>query len=133
MRERSWEWYVCAVAIAIIFALVAVLLLSEPTKADSTPTVDYAKGYARRTLGATQYRCLDHIAIRESHWNPLAHNRTSGAHGIGQALPWTKMRRFGPDAWHNPVTQVKWMTAYVHARYGSACNAWAFWQQHGWY
>ena len=120
-------------ALAFVLAVFFAGSAAGPVEAASTPTVAYAKGYARYTLGATQYACLDAIATRESHWNPLSHNRTSGAHGVGQALPWTKMRRFGPDAWHNPVTQVKWMTAYVHARYGSACNAWAFWQQHGWY
>ena len=105
----------------------------DPTAAPSrTPTVAEAKAYARKRLGAYQYRCLDAIATRESHWNPLAHNRSSGAHGIGQALPWTKMRRFGPDAYRNPVTQVRWMIVYVE-KYGSACGAWSFWQKHSWY
>jgi len=97
-----------------------------------TPTVAEAKAYARKRLGSWHYSCLDAIATRESHWNPLAHNRRSGAHGIGQALPWTKMRRFGPDAYRNPVTQVKWMIVYVE-KYGSACGAWSFWQRNGWY
>lgn len=105
----------------------------EPTTAPArTPTVAEAKAYARKRLGSWNYSCLDAIAMRESHWNPLAHNRSSGAHGIGQALPWTKMRRFGPDAYHNPVTQVRWMVAYVE-KYGGACGAWGFWQRHGYY
>lgn len=113
-------------------ALVA-LLAGHPTPAEAaTPTVAEAKAYATKRLGRHQFACLNSIVMRESHWNPLAHNRWSGAHGIGQALPWTKMRRFGPDAWSNPLTQVKWMIVYVN-KYGGACGAWTFWQQHGWY
>lgn len=105
-----------------------------PSPVVRTPTVAEAKAYARKRLGVRNYVCLDAIATRESGWRPLAHNRTSGAHGLGQALPWTKMRRFGPDAWANPVTQVKWMIAYVEGpRYRGACNAWAFWRVHRWY
>jgi hypothetical protein len=98
----------------------------------AAPTVAEAKAYAKKRLGAAQWQCFDAIARRESHWNPLAHNARSGAHGIGQAVPWTKMRRFGPDAYRNPLTQVKWMIAYVD-KYGGPCGAWAFWQQNHWY
>ena len=84
-------------------------------------------------LGATQFACLDQVAIRESHWNPYDRNRTSGAYGIGQALPASKMAPFGADYLTNPITQVRWMISYVTGRYGSACGAWAFWQAHRWY
>jgi hypothetical protein len=116
---------------ALLAALVMALSFAHPANAE-TPTVRDAKDYALHRLGRHQYVCLDAIATRESHWNPLSHNKTSGAHGIGQALPWTKMKRFGPDAYHNPMTQVTWMIAYVQ-KYGGACGAWSFWQTHGWY
>lgn len=97
------------------------------------PSVADAKAYALQRLGSTQFGCLNEIAIHESNWNPHDVNPTSGAYGIPQALPGTKMSTAGAD-WHdNPVTQVKWMIGYVDADYGSACAAWSFWQAHRWY
>jgi hypothetical protein len=105
----------------------------QAAESSATPTVAYAKGYARRALGPVQYRCLDRIATYESHWNPLSVNRTSGAYGIPQALPGYKMRSAGKDWKTNPVTQVKWMMRYLHGRYGSACEGWNHILAYGWY
>lgn len=97
------------------------------------PTVADAQAYALSVLGATQYSCLNQIAIHESNWDPHDYNASSGAYGIPQALPGSKMSTAGAD-WHdNPVTQVKWMIGYVDAAYGSACAAWSYWQAHSWY
>lgn len=104
----------------------------SPTPA-RMPTVAEAKAYARKRLGGYHYACLDAIATRESHWNPKARNRTSGAFGIFQALPPEKMRRYGADYMTNPLTQVRFGIAYARARYGSPCAAWGFWQQNGWW
>jgi hypothetical protein len=81
---------------------------------------------------STQYGCLDDIFSRESGWRYNAEN-ASGAYGIPQALPGSKMASAGPDWQTNPTTQIKWGIGYVKERYGSPCNAWAFWQAHGWY
>jgi hypothetical protein len=97
------------------------------------PSVADAKAYARRVLGSTQFACLNEIALHESNWNPHDRNPTSGAYGIPQALPGTKMAVIAADWRDNPVTQVKWMIRYVDAAYGSACRAWSFWQTHHWY
>jgi hypothetical protein len=98
------------------------------------PTVADAKAWARATLGARQYACLDAIAQAESRWDPLVWNRKgSGAYGIPQAKPASKMAAFGDDYLTDPMTQVHWMAWYVKERYGSACNAWATWLQQGWY
>lgn len=70
---------------------------------------------------------------RESHWNPSAHNRSSGAHGIPQALPASKMASEGSDYYTNGNTQIRWGLNYIKARYGSPSNAWAHSQSHGWY
>lgn len=102
-------------------------------RASYSPTVPDAKRYALTVLGSSQYACLDAIFTRESHWNPLDLNRNSGAYGIPQALPGSKMAWAGADWRTNPVTQVKWGIHYVDGRYGSACGAWAFWQRNGWY
>jgi hypothetical protein len=62
-----------------------------------------------------------------------ATNPNSGAYGIPQALPGSKMASAGPDWATNGVTQVKWAIGYVDSVYGSACDAWAFWRSHSWY
>jgi hypothetical protein len=96
-------------------------------------SVQEARDYARSVLGATQYSCIDQIFIHESNWNPFDLNKSSGAYGIPQAVPGSKMSTAGADWRTNPVTQVKWGIHYVNGRYGSACSAWSFWKVHRWY
>jgi hypothetical protein len=79
-----------------------------------------------------QFGCLDDIYTRESGWRYNAEN-ASGAYGIPQALPGSKMASAGADWATNPATQIKWGLGYIKSTYGSPCNAWAFWQAHGWY
>ena len=81
----------------------------------------------------SEFSCLDSLWIRESNWNPLAHNPSSGAHGIPQSLPGSKMASEGADWYDNPVTQIKWGLGYIKARYGTPCSAWGHSQSHGWY
>ena len=119
--------------IAIAALSAAFLFTASPVSATHySPAVQAARDYALERIGHTQFRCLDNIVERESHWNPLSHNPSSGAHGIGQAVPASKMRRFGHDYMTNPVTQMKWLLVYVK-KYGSSCGAWDFWQRAGWY
>jgi len=70
---------------------------------------------------------------RESHWNPSAHNRSSGAHGIPQELPGSKMASEGSDWSSNGKTQIRWGLKYIKGRYGSPSNAWSHSESHGWY
>ncbi len=72
---------------------------------------------------ASQVSCLTKLWNAESHWNYKSHNRRSGAHGIAQALPATKMNSTGTDWLTNPVTQIKWGLNYVAQRYGTPCKA----------
>lgn len=81
---------------------------------------------------SSQYGCLDDIWSRESGWRYNAEN-ASGAYGIPQALPGSKMATAGPDWQTSPTTQIKWGLGYIKGRYGSPCDAWSFWQAHGWY
>jgi Transglycosylase SLT domain len=81
---------------------------------------------------SAQFGCLSSIWSRESGWRVNAAN-ASGAYGIPQALPGSKMASAGPDWQTNPATQIKWGLGYIKQRYGSPCNAWASWQAHGWY
>jgi hypothetical protein len=80
-----------------------------------------------------QFGCLDSLWERESHWNPFAENSSSGAYGIPQSLPGSKMASVAPDWRTNPVTQIKWGLGYIEDRYGSPCGAWGHSQGHGWY
>lgn len=91
------------------------------------PRTQAARDWAFRTLGPTQFRCLDHIFHYESGWRVGAYG------GIPQARPPEKMRSAGADWKTNPMTQVKWGIRYVNKKYGSACKAWAFKQRNGWY
>jgi len=79
-----------------------------------------------------EFGCLDNIWTRESGWRVNAAN-ASGAYGIPQALPGSKMATAGADWQTSASTQIKWGLGYIKERYGSPCNAWAFWEGHGWY
>jgi hypothetical protein len=70
---------------------------------------------------------------RESGWSTSSYNSGSGAFGIPQALPGSKMASAGSDWRTNPATQIRWGLGYIRSRYGSPSSAWAFWQAHGWY
>jgi hypothetical protein len=83
-------------------------------------------------FSTSQYGCLDSIWTRESGWRVTAAN-ASGAYGIPQALPGSKMASAGPDWQTSATTQIKWGLGYIKGRYGTPCNAWAFWQAHNWY
>ncbi|WP_285570936.1 lytic transglycosylase domain-containing protein [Actinoallomurus iriomotensis] len=80
-----------------------------------------------------QWRCLDRLWTRESNWNHLARNRSSGAYGIPQALPATKMRSAGDDWRSSAATQIKWGLGYIARRYGTPCAAWGHAEAAGWY
>ncbi len=83
--------------------------------------------------GASQFGCLDRLWTRESKWSLTATNPSSGAYGIPQALPGSKMSSAGSDWRKNPLTQITWGLGYIRARYGSPCGAWAHSEGHGWY
>ncbi|MFF8773951.1 lytic transglycosylase domain-containing protein [Kitasatospora sp. NPDC015120] len=88
---------------------------------------------AAQIVPAGQLQCFNNIVSRESSWNVTATNPSSGAYGLVQALPGSKMASAGADWRTNPVTQIKWGLTYMNSRYGSPCGAWAFWQSHHWY
>lgn len=83
--------------------------------------------------GMDQWSCLDALWERESNWNHTAANPSSGAYGIPQALPGSKMASAGADWRTNPATQIAWGLGYIQGRYGSPCGAWGHSQARGWY
>ena len=95
----------------------------------------YAKDLCLNTYGWTKndFNCLVKLVERESSWNPMAKNKSSGAYGLFQALPASKMASEGNDYRTNYKTQIKWGCKYIKNRYGTPTKAWNFWQQHHWY
>lgn len=95
----------------------------------------YAKDLCINTYGWSTYdfECLVKLWERESNWNPNAHNKSSGAHGIPQSLPASKMASEGADYYTNGKTQIRWGLKYIKNRYGSPSKAWQHSQQKGWY
>jgi hypothetical protein len=81
---------------------------------------------------SSQFGCLVDLWNRESHWNVHAQN-PSGAYGIPQALPGSRMASAGPDWQNNATTQIKWGFGYIKDHYGTPCDAWSHSQRTGWY
>ncbi|HWZ65596.1 MAG TPA: hypothetical protein VNX65_02240 [Patescibacteria group bacterium] len=80
------------------------------------------------------WSAVDSIVRRESGWNASAWNSSdSGAYGVCQALPASKMASAGADYMTNPITQLKWCNQYALGRYGSWETAVAFWNSHRWW
>jgi hypothetical protein len=103
------------------------------------PGITDPKEIARQILnnkfgyGSNQFDCFDNIIMRESKWDINATNPSSGAYGIPQALPGSKMASEGSDWRTNPATQIIWGIKYMKDRYGSPCGAWSFKSSRGWY
>ncbi|MFF5535838.1 transglycosylase SLT domain-containing protein [Streptomyces cinerochromogenes] len=104
---------------------------SFPTQ--SSYTVAQIQAMARQMVAGGQYQCFSNIVDHESSWNYRAVNASSGAYGLFQALPGSKMASAGADWQTNPATQIKWGLNYMNSRYGSPCEAWSFWQANHWY
>ncbi|MFD0417126.1 transglycosylase SLT domain-containing protein [Streptomyces sp. NPDC127108] len=99
----------------------------------SSYTVAQVQAMARQMVPAGQFQCFSNIVNHESTWNYKATNASSGAYGLVQALPGSKMSSAGADWRTNPATQIKWGLNYMNDRYGSPCGAWDFWQNNNWY
>lgn len=81
---------------------------------------------AQAGISSSDFAYVNFIISRESNWNPLASN-PSGAYGLCQALPGSKMATSGSDWQSNPVTQLRWCSGYADGRYGSWAGAYNFW------
>jgi hypothetical protein len=101
------------------------------------PNPGTAQRIAYNMLGSfgfstSQYGCLNELWMRESGWRWNAAN-ASGAYGIPQALPGSKMASAGSDWQTNPATQIKWGLGYIRSMYGTPCGAWSHEVADGWY
>lgn len=101
-------------------------------------TAESAKAIAQAMMSSygwddSQFTCLVSLWERESNWNYRAQNSSSGAYGIPQALPGSKMGTVASDWATNPTTQITWGLGYIQGRYGTPCSAWAHSESVGWY
>jgi len=106
--------------------------------AAGTPDPGSAKAIAHdmvlaRGWSEEDYNCLVALWQKESGWNTFAMNKSSGAYGIPQSLPGSKMASAGADWATNPATQITWGLGYIGDRYGTPCGAWGASQSKGWY
>ncbi|GAA1408109.1 hypothetical protein GCM10009639_57640 [Kitasatospora putterlickiae] len=113
---------------AAVTALGAGLVPATASAASASPQT-----IAAQIVPANQLSSFSQIIAHESSWNVTAVNPSSGAYGLAQALPGSKMATHGADWKTNPTTQIRWALDYMNERYGSPNNAWAFWQTHHWY
>jgi len=89
---------------------------------------------ASRSAGHALYewRCLDMLWTKESHFNPKARNKSTGAYGIAQFMPQT-WGNYKVKKTSDPNLQIKYGLRYIEKRYGSPCAAWKHWKRHHWY
>ena len=99
----------------------------------SLPAGSHTDWMSAAGISASDQGSANAIISQESGWRVNATNRSSGAYGIPQALPGSKMASAGSDWQTNPITQLKWMNSYVVGRYGSWQNAYAHKKSKGWY
>ncbi len=114
--------------------LVGTMVVPDvpPVKAGTSKAI--AKELAAdRGWGDDEFKCLVALWQKESGWRVDAHNKSSGAYGIPQALPGNKMAKYGDDWKTNPKTQIKWGLAYIAGRYDTPCGAWSFFLRKNWY
>lgn len=125
-----------AAAEAAAQAVPASSSVSRPSApSDPSAAQAYARDYmaANYGWGADQFGCLVSLWDRESGWNANAYNSSSGAGGIPQALPASKMASAGDDWATNADTQVRWGLGYIASRWGNPCAAWDHSESSGWY
>jgi hypothetical protein len=118
-----------ATASGAIFSSDLALVSSASRQVELARTPLGAKKVAKSILlneygfSEKEYKCLNRLWTKESHWNYKARNKNSGAHGIAQALPASKMNVVSTDWRTNPVTQIRWGLRYISIRYETPCKA----------
>ena len=118
-----------ATASGAIFSSDLALVSSVSRQVELARTPLGAKKVAKSILlneygfSEKEYKCLNSLWTKESHWNYKARNKNSGAHGIAQALPASKMNVVSTDWRTNPVTQIRWGLRYISIRYETPCKA----------
>lgn len=118
-----------ATAAGAIFSTQLALVSAVSRQVELARTPLGAKKVAKSILmneygfSEKEYKCLNQLWTKESNWNYKARNKYSGAHGIPQALPASKMNVVSTDWRTNPVTQIRWGLRYISIRYETPCKA----------
>lgn len=111
--------------------------LEEVTTTTASASMDPYAAFeqitAEKGVSAEEKQLWSQLINKESGWNPTASNAYSGAYGLPQALPGSKMASHGADWQTNPYTQLAWMYDYMIGRYGSITGAWQQSQAYQWY
>jgi hypothetical protein len=90
-------------------------------------------GYYGWPSNQSEVTCASSVYNYESGWRTTATNPKSGAYGIPQAYPGSKMASMGSDWQTNADTQIHWGISYMKSTYKSPCGAWSFEKANGWY
>jgi hypothetical protein len=127
-----------SMALAVSTAIPASAALAHSAAPARSAASHNPRTIAKAMLGRfgwqpRQFTYLDKLWSHESGWRVTATNPSSGAYGIPQSLPGSKMASAGRDWRTNPATQIKWGLTYIHDRYGSPSRAWAHELSHNWY
>ena len=124
---------------ALVSSNELAMVALQSVQIEMARTITGAQAVAKQIMlvnykwGASQFGCLKKLWANESHWNYKAHNYSSGAHGIAQALPADKMDVIATDWRTNPVTQIRWGLHYIDLRYSTPCKALATFNWRGSY
>ncbi len=134
IRRAASRKLVAAAGAALALGTAGAVLTAVPAHAAPAASVSASQDIARKMISnGAQFQCFSKIVEHESGWKHTATNSSTGAYGLVQALPGSKMASAGADWQTNPATQIKWGLDYMKDRYGSPCGAWNFWQTHHWY
>ena len=128
-----------ATASGAIFSTQMALVSAVSRQVELARTPIGAKKVAKSILldeygfSEKEYKCLNQLWTKESNWNYKSRNKKSGAHGIPQALPASKMNVVSTDWRTNPVTQIRWGLRYISIRYETPCKALSKHKRSNWY
>lgn len=143
-KKRAYEQQLKAEALAKVKARQAA---KNRPKIEASKTASYLakinpsakqnKAYGKQMSAlkgwGSCWKSLETLWFHESGWNERAVNPSSGAYGIPQALPGSKLASAGSDWKTSAPTQIAWGLSYIKARYKDPCGAWDWWQAHNWY
>lgn len=123
-----------AILVVLGSACIIATVASPTTKVEAAALPWYTGLMDSAGIARGDQKYADWIIARESSWRPTVYNSTgSGAFGLCQSLPASKMASSGADYMTNPVTQLKWCNEYANVRYGGWVKAHAAWNRQHWW
>ena len=133
-KKSSGGWLGPVIAIVILAGLfgagkgIAGKVLHHSPAVPGNPSANVILGQRLAASygwsSGSQWNCLYTLWEHESGWRMVWNTQGTGAYGIPQALPASKMASAGADYMTNPATQIRWGLSYIKSRYGTPCGAW---------